>query len=170
MEFDWSAVFEVIFRVISLLVMLFSLAGLVIPIFPGIVVIWLVALVTMLVTGIGGWGWVLLAFLTVLMVVGTLADNLTMAAVVRDRGASWTAIALGLLAGLIGTILLPPFGGLLAAPGVLYLVESRRLGDRQQAWEVVKAMVLGWGWGVVARLGIGVVMVVLWGIWALTAG
>jgi predicted tellurium resistance membrane protein TerC len=61
---------------------------------------------------------------------------------------------------------LPPIGGIIAAPMVLYLMEMQRLGDSEEAKDVVKALLIGWGLAFVVRFGIGVVMFALWGIWA----
>ena len=89
-----------------------------------------------------------------------------MGAKAREKGADWGSIILALLAGVLGTMLLPPIGGLIAAPLVLYLMEFRRLGDAEEAKTVVKALLTGWGLAFVVRFGLGVVMVGLWGIWA----
>lgn len=150
----------------ALLVMLVSLAGLIIPVFPGLVVIWLVALVYGLFSGFGTVGGVIFGVLTLLMIFGAVVDNVLMGAKAREKGASWVSIGLALLAGVVGTFAFPPIGGLIAAPLLLYVLELRRLGDKQQALEVVKALLIGWGWAFAARFGIGLVMIGLWGIWA----
>ena len=64
-------------------------------------------------------------------------------------------------------MVLPPVGGLIAAPLVLYLMERKRLGNDQEAREVVKALLTGWGLAFMVRFGIGVVMFGLWGVWAI---
>jgi di/tricarboxylate transporter len=62
----------------------------------------------------------------------------------------------------------PPIGGIIAAPLILYFLERRRVGDHDVALETVKALMIGWGWAFVVRFGIGVLMILLWGGWALT--
>ncbi len=158
---------EVFVESSTLLIMFFSLVGLIIPIFPGIVIIWIMALLNGIVFGFGIVGWLIFAVLTVLMIAGILADNFLMGIKAREKGAAWTSIGLGLLAGIVFTLIVPPIGGIIAAPLTLFVLESRRQGDRDAALETVKALMIGWGWSFVARFGIGVVMVVLWGIWAL---
>jgi hypothetical protein len=49
---------------------------------------------------------------------------------------------------------------------VLFLAEFWRLRDSAQATRITKALLWGWGLSFVARFGIGLVMVLLWGIWA----
>jgi uncharacterized protein len=148
------------------LTMLIGLFGLVIPIFPGNVVMWLATLVYGLVFGFGKLGGILFAIITLLMLVAAAADNVLMGAKAREKGADWGSIILALIAGVIGTMIFPPIGGLIAAPLVLYWMELRRLGDADEAKIVVKALLTGWGLAFIVRFGIGVVMLALWGIWA----
>ena len=152
--------------ILTILTMLIGLFGLIIPIFPGNVVMWLAALVYGLIFGFGRLGGVMFAFITVLMLIAAAADNFLMGAKAREKGASWGSIILALLAGVIGTIVLPPIGGLIAAPLVLYLMELNRLGDADEAKALVKALLTGWGLAFIVRFGLGVIMLALWGIWA----
>lgn len=147
-------------------VMLVGLFGLVIPIFPGGVVIWLAALGYGLKFGFGTLGIVMFIIITLLMLAIGAADNVLMGAKARQAGASWRGIIIGLLAGVLGTILFPPFGGLIAAPIALFIVEYLRLGDNDEALKVTKGLLVGCGWSFFVRFGLGVIMILLWGIWA----
>jgi len=157
---------ETTLHILTFLTMLVGLFGLVIPIFPGNVVMWLAALVYGLVFGFGRLGGILFAIITVLMLAAVMADNVLMGAKAREKGASWGSIIMALVAGVIGTIVIPPIGGIIAAPLVLYGMELQRLGDSDEAVKVVKALLIGWGQAFVVRFGIGIVMFALWGIWA----
>jgi uncharacterized protein len=157
---------ETTIYILTFLTMLVGLFGLIIPIFPGNVVMWLAALVYGLVFGFGRLGGIIFGIITLLMFVAVLADNFLMGAKAREKGAAWGSIILALVAGIVGTIVLPPIGGIIAAPMVLYLMEMQRLGDSEEAKDVVKALLIGWGLAFVVRFGIGVVMFALWGIWA----
>lgn len=166
---DWlSSLFTGLANAFLLVVMLIGLFGMVIPIFPGGVVIWLAALAYGLLFGISGWGWVFFILITGLMISGVVADDLLMAASARKQGASWSSLLFAYLGGIAGTILLPPFGGLLGAPLVLYLSEYGRKRSRDQAWQVTRGLLVGWGWSFAARFGIGLVMIALWMAWVLT--
>ena len=157
---------DVSFHVFILLVMLGGLLVSVLPVVPGVVIIWLAALIYGLVAGFGTLGAWLFVFLTLLTIAGTMADNVLMGTKAREAGASWYAIGLALLAGVAGTFLLPPLGGLIAAPVVLYLVEFLRLKDSKETWKIAKGLLTGWGLSSLVRFGIGLVMVGVWGIWA----
>lgn len=151
---------------LTLFFILVGLVGLIVPIFPGIVVIWLATLVYGIVVGFNLLGIIIFVVLTLLMIAGTVVDNFLMAAGSRKGGASWWTIAAGLLAGTIGTIVFPPFGGLIAAPLVILLIEFLRVREINQAWRATSGLVVGWGMSFFVRLGIGVLMLVLWLVWA----
>jgi hypothetical protein len=55
---------------------------------------------------------------------------------------------------------------MVASPAGLFLAEWNRLKERDIALANTKAWMTGWGWAVAARLGIGVVMILFWGLWA----
>jgi len=160
---------EAIGKSLTLVIMLVSLAGLIVPVFPGLIVIWLVALVFGIVSGFNTIGIIIFIVMTVLAIAGALADNVMMGAKAKENGASWSSILMALGAGVLFTLIFPPIGGLIAAPLVLYFMERRRHHDHEKALETVKALAVGWGWAFVVRFLIGVLMIGLWLFWAFTA-
>src|SRR5512143_3626720 len=110
---------------ITLVVMGVGLFGLGVPIFPGITVIWLAALGYGLVT--------MFAIICILFIGGVTIDNVLMGAKARKEGAAWTSLALGYLAGILGTIFFPPLGGLIAAPLVVLALEYLHKRDINKA-------------------------------------
>src|SRR4030042_2918413 len=85
--------------------MLVGMFGLVVPVFPGLVVMWLACLGYGVATSFHSTlGIILFIFLTVLMIVGSVVDNLLMGVGARRGGASWSTILVALLAGVIGTL------------------------------------------------------------------
>ena len=148
--------------------MVLSLFSLVVPVFPGGVVIWLLALIYGIVNPghfgvLGGW---MFAIITLLMFASAAADNLLMGVKAREKGASWQGLILALVAGVIAALFLTPIGGLVVAGLTLYLVEYRRLGDSEKAIDITKGLLIGCGWAFFVRFGLGVIKIVLWGIWA----
>lgn len=154
---------------ITLGVMLFGLAAIVfLPVLPGLVIIWLAALVYGVVTGFTTTGIVVSVIITALMLFGSIVDNLLMGTSAGKAGSPWWAITLALIAGVAGSIFFPPFGGLIASLVVLFVVEVIRLRDWRKALTSTRGMALGCGWAVLARVGLGVVMIGLWALWVLT--
>lgn len=147
--------------------MLVGLALLIIPIFPGITVIWVAALLYGIVTGFDTLGIVILVLITVGMIIGVTADNVLMGAGARQGGASWLTIGVALIAGIAGTILFPPIGGLIAIPLAIFLLELLRNREWRSAWRATRGVALGWGLSFLVRFGIGLVMISAWLIWAL---
>jgi hypothetical protein len=145
--------------------LLVGLFGLVVPIFPGLMVMWLTILGYGILTGFGKLGIVLFILITILMIAGSLLDNVLMGAGARQGGASWKTIAVALIAGVIGTILFPPLGGLVAAPLAVLLLEYYRVRDWKLARQAVFGLATGWGISFVVRFIAGLLMMVLWWVW-----
>lgn len=153
-------------KLVFLAIMLVSLVGVFIPLIPALNIIWLASLIYGILTGFNWVKIVLMVLLTVLMILGNLSDNILMGAKAKQKGASWWSLGAALAAAIVFSILLPPFGGVIAAVIALFGVEMLRLKDWKQAFESAKGVVIGFGWAVVARLAIGLVMIGIWLAWA----
>ncbi|MCW5877166.1 MAG: DUF456 domain-containing protein [Anaerolineales bacterium] len=163
----FSALFTELARLLIFAAMLVGLFGMIVPIFPGGFVIWLAALIYGLLEGFSGAGWAFFLLISLLAIAGMLVDNVLMARAARKQGASWWSLTFAFVGGVVGTILLPPFGGLLGAPLLLYLSEMRRRRSTSQAWEVTRGLLVGWGWSFVARFVLGLAKIGLWLGWVL---
>jgi uncharacterized protein YqgC (DUF456 family) len=151
----------------TLVIMLVGLFGLIVPVFPGIMVIWLAALGYGVATGFTTLGWVLFAVITVLFITGALIDNVLMSAKAHKEGAAWSSLILGVLAGILGTIFFPPIGGLIAAPVVVLVLEYIRQRDFKKALLTLRGLAIGWGSAFVVRFFIGAAMIGIWLVWAI---
>ncbi|MFN2282089.1 MAG: DUF456 family protein [Anaerolineales bacterium] len=152
-------------NILIYMIMAVGLIGMIIPIYPGVVIIWAAALIQGVVTGFATQEIWVLVVITILMIAGTLVDNVLMGGKARQAGASWTSIAGALLAGLAGTFAFPPLGGIIAAPTLLFLLEYARLRDSQAAWGVTKGLLTGWGLSFIARFLIGLAMIIVFVLW-----
>ncbi|MGE5642478.1 MAG: DUF456 domain-containing protein [Byssovorax cruenta] len=160
------AAIQALIQVLTLFALLFGLIGLIMPVFPGLTVMWLGVLVYALFENSAGlmtvWDWFLFAIITLLMIVGNVADNVIIARKMRDKYVPWSSIGWAFLAGIVASLFFTPLIGLLAAPAGLFLAEQSRLKDRSAAVESTKAYMVGWGWAFFARFMIGLVMTGLW--------
>ena len=165
---------QVFFEVLTFAVLIFGLLGLLIPVFPGLVVMWIAILVYAIVqASIGNMTWVswlLFALITLLMIGGNISDNIIIAKHVRDKDVPWSSILWSFAAGIVVSLFFTPIMGIIASPVALYLAEWRRLKDKTLAMANTKAWMTGWGWSVAARMGIGAVMIAFWGLWAWVIG
>ncbi len=160
--------FQLVFAFwLALIFMLVGLFGLIIPVFPGMLVMWVAALGYGLMTkGFDTLGIVLFVLISIAAMVGMVVDNFLMGAGARVGGAAWLSIFVAITAGFVGTILLPPVGGLIAAPLAVLLLEYWRRRDWNEAWRATRGLALGWGLSFLARFGIGLFMIGLWLVWA----
>ena len=167
---EFELFLQAILEVLTLFALIVGLLGLVVPIFPGLVVMWLGTLVYALLQNAAGnmtsWKWVIFGIITLLMIVGSVADNLIIARKMRDKYVPWSSILFAFAASLVASIFFTALIGLAAAPVGLYLAESRRLKNSDAAIESTKAYMIGWGWAFGARFVIGLVMIAFWMIWA----
>jgi uncharacterized protein len=145
------------------LVMLAGLAGTIVPVFPGLLVMWLAGVVHAGATGMDGPSWAVVVVLTVLASVGSAASL-----VLPTRGAAAggrAALAGGVVGALVGAVVLPvlglPIGGL---TGIL-LTERVRTGDMATAWKVTKGVLRGVGIGAIVELSAGTLMLSSWLAW-----
>lgn len=161
---------QVLLETLTLFVLLVGLFGLIVPVFPGLTIMWLAALAYALIQNarglMTGWDWLIFAILTLLMIAGNIGDNLIIARKMRDKYIPWRSILFAFAASIVASIFLTPIVGLLAAPAALLLVEYLRLKDRRKAFDSTKTYVISAGWAFLARFTIGLVMIGFWMLWA----
>lgn len=148
-------------------IMAIGLFGLLTYIIPGLTIIWVAILAYGIVKGFTLYSGILFGFITLLMVGGNLIDNFMMGAQAKKSGASWLSLGVALAAGIAGTILLPPFGGIIGACLGILIVEWIRKKDFKESLKSTGGILTGCGASVVIRFLIGLLMIGLWVIWYL---
>ena len=163
----WS---QVIVQTLTLFVLLVGLLGLLIPVFPGLVVMWLATLFYALVENAAGrmaWiDWAVFILITLLMLFGSIIDNIIIAHRMRGQSIPWTSIVLAYAAGIIASLFLTPIIGLVASPLALFGAEYLRLHHTRLALASARTYMIAWGWSFAAVFGVGVLMIALWLLWA----
>lgn len=161
---------QVVLETFTLFVLLVGLLGLIVPVFPGLTIMWLGTLAYAIIQNAAdkmtGWAWFLFGLITVLMIIGNIVDNLIIAYKMRDKYVPWSSILFAFAAGIVASLFFTPLIGLVAAPAGLFLAESRRLKNRDATIASTKAYMIGWGWAFGARFTIGLMMTGLWMLWA----
>jgi len=153
---------------LTLFALIIGTVGLIVPVFPGLVVNWIAILVYGVISGFGIKGWIIFVLVTILMIVGNAIDNVMMGKKARESGASWLSIGTGYVVSLAVSLLFSPVVGLVAAPVGVFLVEFIRHKQWREALNVSWSLMVGWGWSIGIRITIGIVMIGLWMIWAWT--
>ena len=145
MPMNWPLIF---LQAATATVMIISLFGLLIPIYPGLTVIWAASLVYGIIVGFKALGWVswlIFAVITILMIFGNVIDNIITSKKAYDSGASIWSVIVALIAGVIGAIIWTPIGGLLVAPIALFLAEYYRQRDWRKGFATSRAWIGGTG-------------------------
>lgn len=168
---DWlQFTFQVFLEIFTLSALLVGLAGLIVPVFPGLTIMWIATLIYALIQNAAGnmtgWEWFAFAIITLLMIGGNIIDNIIIASKMRDQYIPWSSILLAFAAGIIASLFFTPLIGLVAAPAGLFLAELRRLQNRDDAWKSTRAYMIGWGWAFGVRFVIGLAITTLWMLWA----
>ena len=167
---EFELFLQVILETLTLFALIVGLLGLVVPVFPGLVIMWLGTLVYAILQNAAGnmtgWKWFIFGIITLLMILGSIADNLIIAQKMRDKYIPWSSILFAFGASLVASLFFTPLVGLVAAPVGLFIAENRRLKDRDAAVDSTKAYMIGWGWAFGARFLIGLVMIGFWMLWA----
>lgn len=167
---DFPFFFQVIVQTFTLFFMLVGLFGLIVPVFPGLTVMWLAALVYALVqsaSGLMAWvDWLSFAFITLFMIGGNIVDNIIIASKMRGHEIPWKTIILCYIVGIVVSLFFTPLAGLVASPLALLGLEYLRFRDKKLAFESAKVFMIGWGASFAARFGIGILMVIFWMLWA----
>ena len=157
-------------QTLTLFVLFLGLIGLIVPVFPGLTVMWLATLVFAIIQAASGlmtgWDWFLFAVITVLMVGGNIIDNIIIASKMRGHEIPWKNILLCYAVGIVVSLFFTPLIGLLASPLSLLGLEYLRFRDWKQARESLKVFLVGWGASFAARFGVGILMTACWMLWA----
>lgn len=143
------------------LVMLVGLLGILLPVVPGLLLIWGAALVWAWQENTTG-PWVVFGVLTVLAVVGTVAKYLLGGRAVTASGAPRSTLAIGAVGGIAGFFIIPVLGLLIGAVLGVLIAERLRLGEWGPAGRATWALIVGVGIGMLVELIAGVVMTIVW--------
>lgn len=144
------------------LVMVAGLVGIVLPVLPGLLMMWAAGLWWTIADGGGVTRWVVLGVLTVLLALGTVAKYVLPARSAAARGAPVSTLVVGALAAVVGFFVIPVVGLLVGGVAGIYLAEYTRLRDGGRAWASTRAALVAIGIGVLIELTAGVLMFATW--------
>ena len=149
-------------ELLVLLVMAVGLVGVVVPLLPGLLLIWTAGVYWVWADG-GGGRWAVAGLLTVLLAAGSVAKYVVPARSAAGAGAPRRTLVLGALGALAGFFLIPVAGLLVGGVGAVFLAELQRLGAAAPAWRSTRAVLVGLGIGMLVELATGALMIWVWG-------
>lgn len=131
--------------IITLIAMLGTLILVpVIPFLPGPVLMWLLVVLYALVDQLATLSWGTLIILTGLMLIGSTGGIWLQLFGVEAGGGTWRSAIWGLLAGIVGVVVFPPFGGVIAAALAAFAMELAAHGSIKQAFLAGSGSIGGW--------------------------
>ncbi|HEU4540249.1 MAG TPA: DUF456 domain-containing protein [Jiangellaceae bacterium] len=115
------------------LAIIVGLVGIVVPILPGLVLIWGSVTVWAFVER-STTAWIVLAIASLLALASQFLKYLLPGRRLRDAGVPTRGILMGTALGVVGFFVIPVVGLVLGFVAGIYLVEQLRLRDHQSAW------------------------------------
>ncbi len=155
-----------LWTIVVAVVMVLGLMGVVLPVLPGLLLIWAAALFYGFMVGFGTIGWTVVAILTVLAGAGAIKSVVIPRRAAVKSGASGWAQFGAVVGGVVGFFVIPVFGLILGALAGLLFVEYALKGDWNEAMVAVRGTAKGFGVSVIIDLMLGFVMIVAWSVWA----
>jgi uncharacterized protein YqgC (DUF456 family) len=146
-----------------------GLAGVVLPFMPGLPIIWGAALLYGVLTDFGGVALAAMVAITLLGLVGIAASVVLPERAGAAAGVSRRTRLLAGVLGLVGFFVIPVIGFVIGACLGVLLVQYQETEDWQNAVSTTIAVLKGFGIGVLAELGAGVMMVLVWVAWVIVA-
>lgn len=157
-----------LWTVVVAVVMVLGLMGVVLPVLPGLLLIWSAALFYGFMVGFGTVGWTVVGLLSVLVVAGMIKSVVIPRRAAVESGASGRAQIGAVIGAVVGFFIIPVFGLILGALAGLLAVEYTLKGDWNEALVAVRGTARGFGLSVVIDLILGMAMIVAWSVWAAT--
>lgn len=167
-----STLLEALAFGIAVAFILVGLAGIIVPILPGILLIWLTVLAYAIVDGFEAVGWVTFIAITLIAIVVGTADIWMSLLGAQKGGAARRAMFFGMIGGVVGFFLfgtlLPIVGNLLG--GILGYAIGVFLGQyhKYRDWELARKAsfggLVGWGVATVIQM-VGGLLILLIFVW-----
>lgn len=134
--------------VVVSLVMVVGLVGIVVPLLPGLLLIWAAVLVWAIEAQSSA-GWAVLGVATILALLGTLLQYLLPGRRMARAGVTTSSTVAGVVLGIVGFFVIPVVGAFLGFALGIYLAERIKLGAHSAAWpstkHALKAIALSMG-------------------------
>lgn len=149
------------------MIMIVGLIGVFVPLLPGIELVWLAALLFGILHGFGWGGALAFAAITILLLVGLSSDIWITGLGLRATGTSLLSVMVGVLLLIVGSLFFTPLVGILLGIGGMMAVEYLRNRNWKKALVSAGSAVAGCSVSYGFKFAVGIVMMLIWGAWAL---
>lgn len=148
----------------ALLVMLVGLAGVAVPVLPGLSLVWVAAIGSMVVAGWSAGAWVTAAVVTTLFAGAQITEYALPARAGRAAGAPRSSLLAGAALGIVGFFLIPVVGFVVGGIAGVYLAERSRLGDHDTAWQTTWSVLRSVGIAALIQFLAAILIIAAWAV------
>lgn len=148
------------------ILMAIGLAGVIVPLLPGLPIVWGAALLYGLLNGFGTLGWTAMVAITALAGLGMAASFVLPERAGAAHGASRSTRLFAGVTGVIGFFVIPIVGFPIGACAGVLLAQYRETADLADATRATINVLKGFGVGLIVELSAGLAMVLVWVAWA----
>ena len=142
-----------------------GVVGTLVPVVPGLLLVWVAALVYGLVAGFGIVGALAFALITGLALAGVVIGVVLPRRAAARGGAAPSSMWVGAVLAVVGFFVVPVIGLVLGGVVGVFLGEVVRTHDSAAAWHATVAAVKGFGIAAVVQVLLGLAMVAVWVPW-----
>lgn len=150
-------------NLLVLLMMIAGTVGIIVPILPGLMLTWVGTVVWALFEQ-STTGWVVFGIATVLYAASLAAQILFPGRRMKQAGVRTWALAVALIAAVVGIFVIPLFGAPIGFVGAIFLLELAKHRQARPAWEAtkvaLKAVLVNMG----IELGAAMAIILTWGV------
>lgn len=150
---------------LTAIVIAVGVLGTVLPIVPGLWLIWFACLVFGLIDGFDATAWVAMTVITVAAIAGTAAGVYLPQRTVAAGGLSVPAQLFALALGVVGFFAIPVIGAVLGFVGGVFVAALAQERDVPVAWRSTVAALRGIAIGSAVQFGAGMAMAIVWIAW-----
>lgn len=143
------------------LVIVVGLAGVVLPVVPGLVLV-LGAVLAWSLERQDSVGWVVLGVAAAVFAAGQVAKYLVPGRRLRKAGVSTSTMVVAVALGVVGFVVIPVVGVFVGFVLGVYLAERVRLGSHALGWPSTTQALRAAGWSVLIELAAGLIMAATW--------
>ena len=146
---------------VALAAMFIGLLGVLLPLVPGVALIWLVALVYAIAEGFKNIDPITMIVLSIIALPGITADIWVSSLGAKAGGASLWSIVASLVGGVVGFLVSTLPGAIIGALVGLMAVELFRAKDWRQALKASGGWIAGWLLAAVVQIVVGLIMIAI---------
>jgi uncharacterized protein YqgC (DUF456 family) len=143
--------------------------GTLVPVLPGLALVWVACLVYGIVEGFGMVGWIAFGLISVLTAIGSVASVRMTARDTAQIGVTGSQQLVAVVFGLVGLWLIPGVGLFIGFALGIFLTQYRARGDSSVAWQATLVTLKAMLKGAAVQAGCAVANAIAWVIWVIAA-